>query len=577
MAGGKETPRQKMIGMMYLVLTALLALNVSKEILNSFVLINDSLKATNENFQGKNDALYQAFAIAESNDKAKVKPWHDKAKEVRKSADELVRHIELLKGVLIAETDKMEDTAKVIGYIRTSLDPNATEASRKEAKMMADSLFSLRNVNSKDNYDTPTNIMIGGEEGKLKEGPWTAYELVAKIGTFKENLIGLLDSSGSSIAEGLRVNFDTEKKLKISDAASEPWPLANFYHIPLAAVVTNLSKVQTDVRNAEADVVKYLLGKVDASDFKFDTLAAKLIAPSVVFEGDEYSAEMFVAAFSTTQNPDVWLGDFDSVAQKFRGSIDSNSVEVAKGVGTYKLRASGEGVKKWGGAIRVKAPSGAYNYYPFKSEYMVMKTGVVVSPTKMNVLYRGVKNPISVSVPGVPPENVKASITVGNLNQAAGQPKGNYIAEIMSPGTEAIVKVTANVGGKDRPMGEFKFRVKEVPPPVGYIAGVSSGNVPVAQLAAAPTVIPKMENFDFELYFQVTKFELVYSLGGSDIKTVPVQGNRLPASDLTAIKSLKKGSRVWIENIEAVMLDENQRPVSGVTPKKLGNISLKLN
>lgn len=566
-----------MIGMMYLVLTALLALNVSKEILNSFVLINDSLKATNENFQGKNDALYQAFAIAESNDKAKVKPWHDKAKEVRKSADELVRHIELLKGVLIAETDKMEDTAKVIGYIRTSLDPNATEASRKEAKMMADSLFSLRNVNSKDNYDTPTNIMIGGEEGKLKEGPWTASELVAKIGTFKENLIGLLDSSGSSIAEGLRVNFDTEKKLKISDAASEPWPLANFYHIPLAAVVTNLSKVQTDVRNAEADVVKYLLGKVDASDFKFDTLAAKLIAPSVVFEGDEYSAEMFVAAFSTTQNPDVWLGDFDSVAQKFRGSIDSNSVEVAKGVGTYKQRASGEGVKKWGGAIRVKAPSGAYNYYPFKSEYMVMKTGVVVSPTKMNVLYRGVKNPISVSVPGVPPENVKASITVGNLNQAAGQPKGNYIAEIMSPGTEAIVKVTANVGGKDRPMGEFKFRVKEVPPPVGYIAGVSSGNVPVAQLAAAPTVIPKMENFDFELYFQVTKFELVYSLGGSDIKTVPVQGNRLPASDLTAIKSLKKGSRVWIENIEAVMLDENQRPVSGVTPKKLGNISLKLN
>lgn len=566
-----------MIGMMYLVLTALLALNVSKEILNSFVLINDSLKATNENFQGKNDALYQAFAIAESNDKVKVKPWHDKAKEVRKNADELVRHIEILKGVLIASTDKMEDTAKVVGYIRTYLDPNATEASRKEAKIMADSLFSLRNVNSKDNYDTPTNIMIGGEEGKLKEGPWTASELVAKIGAFKENLIGLLDSSGSSIADGLRVNFDTEKKLKISDAASEPWPLANFYHIPLAAVITNLSKIQTDVRNAEADVVKYLLGKVDASDFKFDTLAAKLIAPSVVFEGDEYSAEMFVAAFSTTQNPDVWLGDFDSVAQKFRGSIDSNSVEVAKGVGTYKQRASGEGVKKWGGAIRVKAPSGAYNYYPFKSEYMVMKTGVVVSPTKMNVLYRGVKNPISVSVPGVAPENVKATITVGNLSQAAGQPKGNYIAEIMSPGTEAIVKVSASVGGKDRPMGEFKFRVKEVPPPVGYIAGVSSGNVPVAQLAAAPTVIPKMENFDFELYFQVTKFELVYSLGGSDIKTVPVQGNRLPASDLTAIKSLKKGSRVWIENIEAVMLDENQRPISGVTPKKLGNISLKLN
>lgn len=576
MAGGKETPRQKMIGMMYLVLTALLALNVSKEILNSFVLINDSLVTTNENFQGKNDALYQAFAVAESNDKVKVKPWHDKAKEVRKNADELVRHIEILKGVLIASTDKMEDTATALGYIRTVLDPNATEAARKEAKVMADSLFGLRNVNSKDNYDIPTNIMIGGEEGKLKEGPWTASELMGKIGSFKENLIGLLDSSGSSIAEALRVNFDTEKKLKISDAASEPWPLANFYHIPLAAVITNLSKVQTDVRNAEADVVKYLLGKVDASDFKFDTLAAKLIAPSVVFEGDEYSAEMFVAAFSTTQNPDVWLGDFDSVAQKFRGSIDSNSVEVAKGVGTYKVRASGEGVKKWGGAIRVKAPSGAYNYYKFNGEYMVMKTGVVVSPTKMNVLYRGVKNPISVSVPGVAPENVKATMSNGSLSPAAGQPKGNYVAEVTATG-EAVVKVSATIGGKDRPMGEFKFRVKDVPTPVGYIAGVKDGLVPTATLIAAPNIIPKLEGFDFELYYQVTKFKLVYSTGGTDVKEVNVTGKSIPSAELEGLKRLKKGARVWIEEIDAVMLDENQRPITSVPPRRLATISLKLN
>jgi gliding motility-associated protein GldM len=298
---------------------------------------------------------------------------------------------------------------------------------------MVDSLFGLRNVNSKDNYDIATNIMIGGEEGKLKEGPNTASELVGKLNGFRDELIGKLDpGKGASIIEALKVNFNTEKKLKVSASESETWPLANFYHIPLAAVITNLSKIQTDVRNAESDVVKYLFREVDASDFKFDTLAAKIIAPNLVFAGDEYKAEIFVAAFSTTQNPEVLIGKVDTSdgGLKMTGSIDSTSVVVDRGVGTYTVSASSEGLKKYEGIIQVKSPSGQMIPYKFESEYMVMKTGVVVSPTKMNVLYIGVDNPISVSVPGVAPENVRPTLSGGSLTPDSKAGKGNYIAKI---------------------------------------------------------------------------------------------------------------------------------------------------
>lgn len=549
--------------MMYLVLTALLALNVSKEILNSFILINDSLLVTNTNFTSKNQSQYDAFGVALANDEIKVRPYYTKALKVKESADELYKHIELLKQKLIERTDKLDSTE--IAKLRSAGDLDSVA-----------SIFSLRNVNSKDNYDTPTNIMIGGEEGKLKEGQWTAKQLMDMISAFRNELSDKVDpKNGQPIINALKKNFNTDTMLQISASEKQNWAMANFYHIPLAAVITNLSKIQTDVRNAESDVVKYLYGEVDASDFKFDTLAAKIIAPNLVFQGDEYNAEIFVAAFSTTQNPQVQIGKVDTSTNSIVGSIDTTSVVVDRGVGTYTVKASREGLQEYSGIIKVKAPSGKFLSYPFKGEYMVMKSGVVVSPTKMNVLYRGVKNPISISVPGIAPELVKPSMTNGSLRPDAKEGKGNYIAEVKG-GNEAIVKVSAEVNGKQRPMGDFKFRVKEVPPPVATIAGMEEGLVSANRLAAAPTVIPKMKNFDFELFFKVTKFDLVYQVG-TDLITKPVTGSRIPADAINQIKRLRKGSRIYIENIKAVMLDENNRPADGVTPKKLSPISLKLN
>ena len=286
MAGGKLPPRQKMIGMMYLVLTALLAMNVSKEVLNSFIVINDGLQTTNTNFGQKNQMTYDQFERAYANDPVKVKPWLDKANIVQKEANALVEHLELLKRQVIKETAKYTDQTP-------------------------DSMYILRNVDSKDNYDVPTLIMIGDDAANPKEGEWTATELHGKIDHFRETISKLFDpNKEKAVLESIEAGLELKAVPKPgSEGGSEPWELGNFYHLPLAAVVTNLSKIQADIRNAEADVIKYLLSNISADDFKFDTLAPYVIPNSnYVIIGDTYRADVIVAAFSTTQDPLLEIG-----------------------------------------------------------------------------------------------------------------------------------------------------------------------------------------------------------------------------------------------------------------------------
>lgn len=568
MAGGKETPRQKMIGMMYLVLTALLALNVSKEILNSFILINNSLVTTNTNFSSKNAAQMAAFDKELALNPTKVKPFHDKAKAVKEQADSVVKHIEYLKHYLIIKTDKLDSTA--IFALRKQWE-DANDVDKPKYKVQLDSIFNLKNVNSKDNYDIATNIMIGGEAAKPKEGKFSAMELKSILGNFREKMKTYVKEP--SMIASLNANFNTDTTYKISETEVENWMLSNFYHIPLAAVVTNLSKIQTDVRNAESDVIKNLFANVSAEDFKFDKLEARVIPNSnYVLVGEKFQADVFVAAYSTTQNPRVLIGDVDTTGGKIQfrggGKGDSTNVKVQEGVGKYEVPAGAEGIKKWGGIIQVVDPTGGIKSYPFFGEYMVAKPALVVSPTKMNVLYIGVENPVSISVPGVPTENLQPSLSGGTLRP--GKEKGEYIAEVKG-GSEATVSVSAKfmVDGKPttKNMGSFKFRVKRVPDPVAYIANKKDGLVSANELIAAGAVIPKMENFDFDLQFKITSFDLSMNMQG-DFITKSATGNRLSPEMATMLKSAKKGTKIYIEEVKAVGPD-------GV-PRKLAPLNLKL-
>lgn len=292
-----------MIGMMYLVLTALLALNVSKEIINAFVTINDSLEVTVKNLSGKNTKAYEAFEKQMQNDKAKTEPFYNKAKVVKAECEKLDKYIAALKEELIRETDKMEPGAKMVP---------------------------LREMKAQDNYDDPTRIMCGDkQDGRGHK----ATELKNKIETFKKNILASLDASDKDkFKKRLDELFDTKDPVKSTEDGKKTWEMANFYHNPVVATVALLSKIQTDIKNAESELVTHLLSAINAADFKFDTLAPKVIAPSsYVIEGQEYSADIFLAAMSSTSDPEITVG--------------GSALTVDGGVGTYKVRASGVGEK----------------------------------------------------------------------------------------------------------------------------------------------------------------------------------------------------------------------------------------
>jgi gliding motility-associated protein GldM len=538
MAGGKETPRQKMIGMMYLVLTALLALNVSKEIINAFVVMNTGLEETNRNSQQKNGILYSAFEAALANDEKKTRPYYDKANAIQKASDDLVTYIQLLKADIKMNAQSLPD------------------------QKTADT-FQLKNIDKLDDYDTPTYYMIGEDPANVTG---KAAELKTKIETYKKLVLGFLSEKEKA---NFNIGMNLGEKFNQSEEKMVSWEWYNFYNLPVAATIANLTKMQNDVRNVEGDAVNLLFKNISAADFKFDTLAARVVASSnYVLIGDEYKADVFVAAFSTTSNPVIVLGDVDSITGKMSGPQDSTTVKVDRGVGVYKISPTAEGEVKWSGLIKVKKPDGSWAAYPFKSSFIAARPAAVVSPTKMNVFYIGVDNPVEISVPGVPAEKIQPSMSGGSLSGG----KGKYTVRVTKAG-ESTINVSANLGGKNTSMGTFKFRVKPVPDPVTSFAGkkASDPNLTITKSALVATgfVFAEMVGFDFDLKFNVVSFDISMTVNGIEVTEKSMSGS-LTGAQKTILGKAKTGGKVYIENVKVKGPDGTVRTIPGFSLKVIG-------
>jgi len=412
-----ETPRQKMIGMMYLFLTAMLALNVSRSILNAFVVVNHSLEATNEAFGEKNEYAYNDFANKKANNPEKVKAYYDAAMKVKELSEGMEKYLLDLKAEVVAKTEKIP----------------VEEAKKKR----------LKDIDAKDNFDIPTFILVGEKpDGSAGE----ARKLRNKLKEYKENLRKVLEDPAIQIPfkekeikslGDFGVDTDDPKEKDPEHPEENFWETSKFEHTPLAAVVTMMSQIQNQIRNAEATVVNLLLNSISANDFKFDTLAAKVIPNSnYIIQGDKYEADLFVAAFSTTENPKILVGEgYDTVKNVLTGKIDS--IPVEKGVGRLVRDATTTGTQKYAAIIKVKKPDGTYKDYPLivngkhVVEYTVAKPSAVISPTKMNVLYIGVDNPIDISVAGFSADKISAGISSGSLSRKGGS---SYIARVRRAG-----------------------------------------------------------------------------------------------------------------------------------------------
>ena len=525
MAGGNLTPRQKMINMMYLVLTAMLALNISKDILDALTRLNTGLGETASILEKKNAETYGSIEIAAKDNPAKAGPFKAKADQVRVAADELDAMIEGLKTELIETTGGYEEDE----------DGNLTNKPK-----------------GLDNREKAADLLLNQKK---------ATELKAKIDAYR-NLLVEDAGDNEALVSSINAAFNTgEQRI---GGANLDWEHATFEHFPLAAILAFMSDYQAKVRSAESDVVSYLRDRIGAGDFKFSTVKAIAIPKSnYVTQGGQFESDVLLIAFDETQNPEIEI--FPQVNDKGEpigpGKILSNE-DIVGGTGKVVFPATGAGERKWGGVIRIKKGDGSAPEEIFlePQTYTVAPPSVVISPTKMNVLYRGVDNPIEISVPGVDPRKIRVS----GPGVAGGN--GNYTADVTKiQGKEIQISVSVDEDGKMKNMGSKTFRIKGLPQAEGMVYGKSTGMFSASALKKA-TIEAKYSDFPFDQELTENSFEI--KIEGFPPKQI--SGNRIPSDVQALIDRLKPNSTVTIRNIKAT-------GPKGLRVTNVGNISVDVN
>ena len=497
MSGGKETPRQKMIGMMYLVLTAMLALNVSTAILKSFLIVNDSIEATNRNFESKVESSYNIFEKAYAENKEKVQENYNKAQEAKRLTEEFRNYLSTTKSELIS-------------------------LSAKVPKEIADTL-SPHDISRQDDYDSPTLFFI--EQGRGKD-------VREKIDEFEGKMLGLLPENERSI---IKSAFNTKGPFHDASGKEVNWETANFYQSIIVAAITTLNKLENDAMNLEYDVVNALYSLVSAGDFKFSDVVAKIVPKSsYVLVGEAFEAEIFIVAFDKKAT--------------ITGIVNGQRMDSKDGVITYKTSTSREGLSKVSGHLNLP---GDPQPYPFSTEYIVASPMATISADAMNVLYIGVDNPISIAASG-DANTITAEISGcgGTLTKTG---TGTYTAHVASAG-KATISVYMKNGTSSKLMGSREYRVKKVPDPLALVNGVDEYTTIVDRniLSNSGGLVARLKDFDFALNVRVSSFTMGTNVGGEFIERRSTT-NRFTDDMLNLMRNARKGQKFFFDDIKCQM------------------------
>ena len=561
------SPRQRMINMMYLVLTALLALNVSKEVLDSFFEVNKGIERTTTNFFSKNAETYSAFENAAENNPEKYKDVRDKATEIKKMSDDLIMLIQNMKYDLVYRADKK----KV--YLGEDWEIRDEEGDLIDTKQVKNLEFKDLTSNQKQQkigfLSNKSNRTVSGDlfwrKGVKENRAKKLKDKIIEYSVFLKELAGENIQLVNSIKSSTDID-DRKKKGK-----SKSWEEFYFYDMPAVGALTLLSKMQSDVRNAEADVIDFLKKDIDAKSLKFTSAEGIAIPQSnFVLRGDSFRSEIFITAKNENQNPDIFVGEYDSLEGGEYQMIgeDYETVRVVNGKGLFATRATSEGVKKWGGLIAMKTETGT-KYYPFDGEYLVASKTIVVSPINMNVFYLEVDNPVKLSVPGFAAADISASMSNGTI-RATKKSSGEWIARPNKKGKSKVTLYT-NIDGKRTRMGDMEFRVKEVPPPKPYIGGKSDGIIEKQRMLTAGGIQAKLEDFDFKgVRYKIVSYSFTTVYKGDQV-TETVNGQRFNAKINAIINNTKSGNSITVSNIMAKRTD-----AKGTATRSLPPLVLKI-
>ena len=506
------SPRQKMINLMYIVLTAMLALNVSSDVLDGFEQVEDGLARTNANVGRRNDAIFSQLESFTAQNPEKGTPWLKKASQVRSDADNLYQLIDSLKLAIVRQADGKDG--------------------------------SLENINRRDDLDAAAIVMLG-------PGNTKGQHLRSAIEEYRTHVSSLIADSTkrASIEESL----STAPYRRSGTVQDQLWEEAKFENQPVVAAVTLLTKLQNDVRFAEGEALSNLLAAVDAGDVRVNELNAFVIPQSrMVMRGGKYSASIVLAAVDTTARPDIFVG----------------GKKLPNDNGLYEFNTSSTGTFDYSGYIEVAHGDGTSTRHPFQSSYTVMEPTATVSATMMNVLYAGINNPMSISVPGVPMSGVSATMTNGTLTRQGD----TWIARPAKVGENATITVTANIDGRPQTVATSTFRVRKLPDPTAFLSVTGAngakdrykGGKPIAKsvLTSIPGIEAAIDDDMLNIYFQVLGFETVFfDQMGNAIPEVS-QGANFTQRQRDQFKRLSRGKRFYISRIRAKGPDGIERVLS---------------
>jgi gliding motility-associated protein GldM len=517
MALPKE-PRQKMINMMYLVLTALLALNVSSEILNAFKTVNNSINASNAMIDEKNKATFAAFDAKLADDKTRDKAafWMPKAKKAEQLSEDLFNYIETLKHRMKVEAQ---------------LKKKAPEPGSKD---------SVEQFNE-DNLDAAVRLMDKQGEGKK------LYDALAK---YKQDMLDILDPAqyadqSPQLQEEIKAKREEFAKTLPIDLSVPPskagnkrtgdvktdW-INNYFHMtPAIAGLTILSKFQNDIRNSEAQMVDYLYKKVGDVAIVYDKFQAIAQAnTSYAMPNDDIEITAGVGAFSAAARPTIWVNG---------QQVPLND----EGVAVYKTKAQGVGSKAVPVKIEFFKPDGTKEVVDRVVKYEVgIPSGASIFLEKMNVMYIGVENPVTVSGGSVGSEKVKVSFSQGSIVKSGGD---KYV--VTPNGDPGPAKLTVNADGKTY---TFDIRLKNLPLPTAYVGTRKGGVVPAAEFKVMRGVIAKLEDSEFNYPYKVLSYKVGAVGGPISIYTEETnQGNLWNGQAAALINRAGPGTTLFFDQI----------------------------
>ncbi len=523
-----ETPRQKMIQMMYLVYTAMLALNVAAEVLNGFVTVGDAKNKSKDNIEIKLNDSYTMFANAYKNNPEKTEECYKKAQEVRVLSESIKVYLDSLQHEFLCT---IQTAAEVVNHEtgkKRSIPLVDGETLLLDSARVALAEGGLAIIVKKDDSHSGSAYFYGhGDEATGK-----CVELKERIINYKQELKRLMGKDSSS----LQIALNVEQPAWSDNAkAMVPWEQMNFNNTIAIADMVVLSRMKAEAMNAEFDAINLLFSQVSANDFKFDQVAAisRPVAANII-EGGTYETK-------------ISIGAYDSRAT-FTANINGQTLTSDEtGSITYKSGSGAPGMHTVKGTVYVKKDAGVEEY-PIEDSYYVMAPIAVAEMTKMNVAYAGIENPMTISVPGVPSKDVQPVIASGSATITPGTGEGNYIFKATKLG-KVQVQVNATTNGTTRSMGTKEIRVKRIPSPVLKVGTFKNNDVVAKnEFLIDPTIRARLEDFDFQLPpLKISTF--TFNGSGSGMTEIQGRGNKLTPDMVARIKNAKRGQKIYIDDV----------------------------